>query len=127
MPIQPNTQLKGAMSFQGIMSQSGTDDPTMIVIQDDWKGIKWTRRGVGDYIGTKTGKFLQHKMRSTLFGNNFGTTMIPISGSTTGYYQVSPGPNTDYVTVGVFADLAYTPIDLSDIGGTILIQFTQNH
>lgn len=47
--------------YTALVSQSGTDDPVAIVLEDSIEGLIWTRTGVGTYTLTKTGAFTENK------------------------------------------------------------------
>jgi hypothetical protein len=49
-------------AYTGLISQSFTNDPTVVVFGlNDVGTIVWTRAGVGSYLGTLTGAFVQNK------------------------------------------------------------------
>jgi hypothetical protein len=49
-------------SYVALISQSGTSDPTVTVLQNELSGtITWTRSSIGVYLGNLTGVFLQAK------------------------------------------------------------------
>ena len=47
--------------YTALISQSGTDDPTIIVLENTIGAIEWTRVEVGEYYGTLTGAFTTDK------------------------------------------------------------------
>lgn len=60
--------------YKGLISQSGSSDPTVTIIGPNNVGeIVWTRTGIGTYRGTLSGVFTDNK------------TMVSINNSATGY------------------------------------------
>ncbi|MFO0089980.1 MAG: hypothetical protein ACK518_04190 [bacterium] len=47
--------------YVGLLSQSGTSNPTVIELENTIGNIVWTRRGIGDYIGTLSDAFTLNK------------------------------------------------------------------
>lgn len=61
--------------YKALISQSGTDAPTAIIIQNTIGSIVWTRSNTGSYLGTLSGAFTENK--TLCFGGvNAGSTMI---------------------------------------------------
>ena len=44
-------------TYVALLTQSGTDDPTAVVLADNIGDITWTRTAVGEYLGTPTTPF----------------------------------------------------------------------
>ena len=65
MPItflpKSSTQLLGYKVYSALISQSGTSDPTVIVLKNTIGNIVWSYSDVGDYIGTLAGAFTANK------------------------------------------------------------------
>lgn len=50
------------LKYVALLSQSGTDDPTAIVLENTLGGtVVWTREDVGFYVGTLAGAFVEDK------------------------------------------------------------------
>lgn len=47
--------------YVALLSQSGTDDPTAIVLENTIGEIAWTRDSVGTYFGTLNDAFVENK------------------------------------------------------------------
>ena len=52
--------------YVALLTQSGTDNPTAIVLENNIGNIEWTRDEVGSYLGILTGAFTENKTFVTL-------------------------------------------------------------
>lgn len=53
----------GVKVWRGLLSQSGTDDPTAVVLENSLGGtVVWARTGTGTFTATLTGVFLANKV-----------------------------------------------------------------
>lgn len=84
----------GFLIYKVLMSQVGTENPTIVALKNSLGNIVWTRTGVGQYLGTLDGAFTAPKkpyIEGFSNGEN-GTSFIyrPIvsAGVITGYYTV---------------------------------------
>jgi hypothetical protein len=64
--------------YIALISQIGTADPTVTVLENTIGDIVWTRSSIGDYLGTLTGAFLQPKTY-IIFQNFYSGTGSHIS------------------------------------------------
>ncbi len=74
--------IKGYKSYSGVISQTGTSDPTLILFKNEIGSIVWTRSGSGLYSGELTGAF------------TFQKTEFFINGSVNGLIQTTVDYNT---------------------------------
>jgi len=68
----------GYKKYIALISQTGTNDPTLSILENTIGDIVWTRGGVGDYSGTLIGAFLQPKTY-IIFQNFYSGTGSHIS------------------------------------------------
>jgi hypothetical protein len=68
----------GYKKYIALISQTGTNDPTVSILENTIGDIVWTRGGVGDYSGTLIGAFLQPKTY-IIFQNFYSGTGSHIS------------------------------------------------
>lgn len=82
--------------YAALLTQSGTDDPVAIVLQNTIGAIVWTRSGPGVYVGTLTGAFTVGKV--ALF-------ITPNDGAFSGgfFYMTSGGVNDVTIGTGMVA------------------------
>ncbi len=60
---------KGYKVYSALISQSGTSDPTVIVLENTIGVIAWTYNAPGTYIGTLLGAFVADKTFSIITNN----------------------------------------------------------
>lgn len=70
--------------YTALISQSGTDAPTAIVLENTLGNVVWTRVSEGIYIGTLTGAFTTNKTFCPPYSSNFdvggdASVFLPIS------------------------------------------------
>jgi hypothetical protein len=53
-----------AKTYEALLSQSGTSNPTVIENENTIGAIVWTRQNTGHYRGTLTGAFTNHKVHA---------------------------------------------------------------
>lgn len=83
--------LLGYRSLTGLVSQSGTDAPTMIILENNLKGTPvWTRDAQGEYTLTLAGAFTVGKTFVICPG-------VTGQGNTT---QISSNTNPDFINLG---------------------------
>lgn len=56
--------------YTALLSQSGSNDPTVVELQNTIGTIIWTRIGPGEYLGTGAGAFSTQDKVLCLSGNN---------------------------------------------------------
>lgn len=131
MPIQPKQQPpyytpntgSTVKQYIATLSQTGTANPTVLIIKNTLQqNITWTRLGVGDYKG-ESEDLTQNTTINDPFTNNTGV-MVPIAYTSTGAYQITMEDGAIHLFTLADTTTAYTPKELSDIGGTILINIT---
>lgn len=96
--------------YTALMSQSGTDDPVVIELENTIGEIVWTRNDVGFYVGTLTGAFTTDKTWCSAIPGNYNGNAI----GTITLLKV-PGVN-DEVRMYLY-DPNGTDTDINDDGG----------
>lgn len=102
----------GTKYYNALMSQAGTSDPVMTILQNTVGAVVWTRTSPGEYKATLTGAFPPAK---TILQCNiqWGTTGI--------VYTLVNKSSADELYVLTFSDLATTYTDLNGEGLQIQI------
>lgn len=73
----PLSVVKDYKSYVAVLSQSGTSAPTATVLKNELSGsIVFTYSGLGVYIGTLAGAFIQNKTYATISQTNYQTTAM---------------------------------------------------
>lgn len=126
MPIQPKQQppyytpTTGVKIYKAQIRQTGTNNPTLTILQNTIGDIVWTREGVGSYKGTLTGAFGNETTLNTIFGDfgGDGNPYIPISQTTsiTGYYTMYLNPENEIFLLTV--DNTFAAAEMSTLLGT---------
>lgn len=126
MPLIPKTQPPyyqqgiNIKQYVALMTQTGTDIPTVNILHNTIGNIIWTRTGIGDYTGTLNNTFTTNKT----ICNNGGASLQPQSNAVIAYLQIT-SQNENTVSVQLYDDLQYTNfIELSTLQGSILINIT---
>lgn len=65
------------LRYTALISQSGTSDPVVSIIENTIGTIVWTRSGVGAYLGTLTGAFPSTKTIALCTTATFGGSVYP--------------------------------------------------
>ena len=79
--------------YTALISQSGTDDPTIIVLENTIGAIEWTRVGVGQYVGTLSSAFIS---------NNTYVMLLNSSSIGEGYLYSADNSDVDTVFVQTY-------------------------
>lgn len=89
--------------YRALISQTGTNAPTAIVLEDDIGGITFEYNEVGGYFIKSNGKFTENKTAVSIQGN-YSTTVFDfgIDDTSTINFSVYYVINSDYVD-GVIA------------------------
>ena len=70
---------KGRKIYKAILTQASTGAPTAVVVENTLSGaIAWTRTGAGEYTGTLSGAFPEHKT-FLLIANRIATSQISVA------------------------------------------------
>ena len=94
--------------YKVLMEQTGTDNPTVKVLENTLGDIVWTRDSIGQYIGTLAGAFPEDKCWfSAITASSYGDTIDGISFGridNNSVYLVgySVGNGNDFNTGGVY-------------------------
>jgi hypothetical protein len=97
--------------YIALISQIGTADPTVTVLENTIGDIVWTRSSIGDYLGTLTGAFLQPKTYIIFqnFYSGTGSHISFVSRITDDEINIVTKDNTNTFIDNV---LAYTTIEI---------------
>lgn len=106
---QDVANLKNYKVYTALLSQSGTDAPTAIVLENTIGEIVWTRDDVGVYLGTLNATFIEDKTFVLL---NWGSGNYCIINSLRG--------NDDCVIINV--NESSSPNDAIDVQGLMQIE-----
>lgn len=85
--------------YTALLTQTGTDAPTVVVLQNTLGAdVVWTRQSAGIYKGTCTGKFIEGKtaMYAQYTWNNAITSILDFT------YPDSISVNTSVLSGGVY-------------------------
>lgn len=119
---------QGSKSFVGVLSQTGTSAPVVVVLENTLGGdIAWTRMSAGYYHGTLAGAFTVNKT-ITPFASEYGGISVlsaPIWDLTNivGYMTYYSDGSTNVINIDV-TDLAGVSTDLSTLIGTSTLPIT---
>lgn len=95
--------------YTALLSQSGTDDPTAIILENSIGAIVWTRDDIGIYLGTLVGAFTENK---TFVLQNWGSGNYCIINSMRG--------TDDYILIN--SNELSSPNDPIDVNGMMQIE-----
>jgi len=84
-------------TYTVLITQTGTSDPTVTILENGIGAIIWTRTGVGTYSGTLTGAFTLNK--TAQFIGNSNTCFVNLGSSGSNVVNIST-----YNAVGVISD-----------------------
>jgi hypothetical protein len=115
--ISENSGGSSYLVYTALLSQSGTDAPNVVELENTIGDIIWTRSSTGLYFGTLTGAFPDGKTLITGFGNkNGGYVTIGIANSLPFDHGYSINCNSeDVVGINVYKTSDYTNVELSDL------------
>jgi len=69
--------LRGYKVYTALLTQSGTDAPTAIVLENTIGNIVWTRQAAGDYIATLSNAFVLNKTICLAYANQIDSQGVP--------------------------------------------------
>lgn len=112
--LEEKQDATGVKVYRALLSQSGTNDPTAVVLEDSIGSgagtIVWTRTGSGTYLGTLTGAFPSGRvwLGVRTFNTSLATASIRL------LYFTADAVSVFTQASGSFGDnnLANTPIEI---------------
>lgn len=117
-------QLPAYKVYIARISQTGTDAPVAVVLQNTIGTINWIRSAPGNYAAqSPDGLFTNNKTVCLPFGDAANGSVFGIlSADTVGYYQMNGGSEPTLVGLNTFSDLVYTSVEWSSIGGNLTVE-----
>lgn len=96
--------------YVALLTQSGTDDPTAIVLENTIGEIVWTFDANGSYFGTLTGAFTSNKTFFLITPNSNGvdTPFFTVQYQTSDFFAINTFDGTSYSNGLLFN----TPIEI---------------
>ena len=94
--------------YVALISQSGTADPTLSILENTIGNIVWTRTAIGNYFGTLIGAFPnQDKTYLTL--SNADTSQVLITWTSANQIRIR---TFDFTTAYIDGQLTYNTIEI---------------
>lgn len=90
--------------YTALLTQTGTSNPTVKVLENNIGAIVWTRTGIGTYSGTLTGAFTVDKSPVFLTSNNASTLLSGGASGSTNFVGIS----TQAAVTGILTDALMT-------------------
>jgi hypothetical protein len=78
--------------YTALLTQTGTNAPTSIVLENTLGDIIWSRESIGNYSGTLSGIFTENKtgvfIQNSAYGSDYNNTLVDLISDNKVYVQV---------------------------------------
>lgn len=112
----PTTTIK---VYKALLLQSGTDAPTVTILQNTLDGTPvWTRQALGYYRATLAGQFPQNQTIAKPFGSTTSTAFnfLPIgNGTPLELAYTITNATDDYIELEIYNSTTYASVELSSV------------
>lgn len=103
------SELRPYKVYSALLTQSGTDAPTAIVLENTIGEIVWSYNDIGDYTGTLVGAFNINKVFSIVENSIIGINLFIIANTTNDTINLQ---SCDFIGNYVNDNMNLTPIEI---------------